>query len=348
MDKNIVIKQTVLIFILIGSQIMSAQNNTLNIEQRSIVIISALTATGDIENLKNELNSGLNAGLTVNQIKEVLVHLYAYCGFPRSLNGINTFMAVLKDRRSKDIIDTETQEPTISKVADTYEQGRKVLEELTKTPQQKPAPGFGEFAPRIDTFLKEHLFADVFSSPVLTYQQRELVTISALAAMPGVAAQLTAHLAMGKNTGLTDGQLQQVAILIGKHVGKNQEEIALKAMGKTKPEAEATQRLIRIAKIEIDPAFLVQYRAAIEEQTKAAIALEPGVLALYATYDKEHPTKVTVFEVYASNEAYQFHLKTPHFLKYKNDTLKMVKSLELVAVDPIAFSAKPDFLENGN
>lgn len=103
--------------------------------------------------------------------------------------------------------------------------------------------------------------------------------------------------------------------------------------------------MVRMARIEIDSAYLEQYKAAIREHTQAAIANEPGVLTLYAMYDKARPTRVTVLEIYASKEAYQAHLKTPHFQKYKTGTLKMVKSLELVDVDPIAFGAKPDILK---
>ena len=74
-------------------------NQTLNAKEQSIVTISALTAKGDLEKLQKALNDGLDSGLTVNEIKEVLVQLYAYCGFPRSLNGINTFMTVLEERK---------------------------------------------------------------------------------------------------------------------------------------------------------------------------------------------------------------------------------------------------------
>ncbi|ACT93055.1 Antibiotic biosynthesis monooxygenase [Dyadobacter fermentans DSM 18053] len=103
--------------------------------------------------------------------------------------------------------------------------------------------------------------------------------------------------------------------------------------------------MVRMARIEIDSAYLEQYKAAIREHTQAAIANEPGVLTLYAMYDKAHPTLVTVLEIYASKAAYEAHLKTPHFQKYKTGTLEMVKSLELVDVDPIAFGAKPDILK---
>lgn len=109
---------------------------------------------------------------------------------------------------------------------------------------------------------------------------------------------------------------------------------------------QSKEWMVRVAKLEIDSAYLEPYKAAIREHTQAAIAAEPGVLTLYAVYDKKIPTNVTVFEIYASEEAYQAHLKTPHFQKYKTGTLKMVKSLELIDVDPIALGAKPDILKN--
>lgn len=205
---------------------MNAQNNTaLDIQQQSLVKISASTATGNLKQLRIHLNEGLDNGITISEIKEALVQLYAYCGFPRSLNAINTFKAVLEERKAKGLRDEEGKKIIVENNAtDKYEQGRKVLEDLTKIPQSKPAPGFGEFAPRIDSFLKEHLFADIFSSDVLSFQQRELITISALASMEGVQSQLQAHLNMGKNTGITEEQLFQISDLIQNTVNKAQAE----------------------------------------------------------------------------------------------------------------------------
>jgi alkylhydroperoxidase/carboxymuconolactone decarboxylase family protein YurZ len=231
-DKNTFLKSILLLILTLTYSTMNGQNNIkadqpLNQQEQSIVSISALTAVSDLEHLKTQLNVGLDAGLTINEIKEVLVQMYAYCGFPRSLSGISTFMAVVADRKAKGIKDIDGKEATpVTDSAGKYERGRKTLETLSKTPQAKPAPGFGEFAPRIDAFLKEHLFADIFDNDVLTYQQRELATISALAAMQGVAPQLESHLAMGMNTGLTESQLKLAFSLIEKHINKNQAEIA--------------------------------------------------------------------------------------------------------------------------
>ena len=218
----------VLLLLLLNFTNMNAQNigdksQKLKSQEESIIPISALTAIGDIENLKTALASGLDAGLTVNEVKEVLVQLYAYAGFPRSLNGLGTLMKVLEERKAKGIVDNEGKEATeIKDTTDKYERGRKVIEDLTKVPQSKPAPGFGAFAPRIDAFLKEHLFADIFDSDVLTWRQRELATVSALAAMSGVSVQLQAHIAMGRNVGIKESELLQIADLIEKHVSKPQ------------------------------------------------------------------------------------------------------------------------------
>jgi len=103
---------------------------------------------------------------------------------------------------------------------------------------------------------------------------------------------------------------------------------------------EAHQRYLRLAEIEIDPSQIEPYRAAVQEQIEAAVRLEPGVLALYAVADKENPSHVFVFEMYADVDAYKFHLETAHFKKYKATTQDMVRSLKLRDTIPISLGAK--------
>lgn len=222
--------QWIVCILLNMSMNMNAQANTdtsvsLDKQQQSVVVISALTATGDLEHLKVQLHNGLDAGLTVNEIKEVLVQLYAYCGFPRSLNGINTFMKVLEERRAKGINDKEGKEASAINDEHKYQTGKATLQMLTGK-EEKTLSGANAFAPAIDTFLKEHLFADIFSRDVLSYQQRELVTVAALAAMTGVAPQLQSHLGIAINTGITPGQLKEMILLIAQHISKEQADIA--------------------------------------------------------------------------------------------------------------------------
>ena len=99
-------------------------------------------------------------------------------------------------------------------------------------------------------------------------------------------------------------------------------------------------RVIRIGKIRIDAAFLEEYKTAVKEHIETAVRVEPGVVTLYAVYDKKEPTNVTVFEIYADQAAYESHIKTEHFKKYKTTTAHMVKFLELTDVSAIAMISK--------
>ena len=98
--------------------------------------------------------------------------------------------------------------------------------------------------------------------------------------------------------------------------------------------------MVRIAELEIDPAQLESYRAALKEEIAASIRAEPGVLTLYAVSIKNHPTQIRIFETYADQFAYEAHLQTAHFQKYKRETQGMVKSLHLIETDPILLGTK--------
>ncbi len=107
-----------------------------------------------------------------------------------------------------------------------------------------------------------------------------------------------------------------------------------------KASAQQKDLVVRIAKLQIDSSQLEKYKSALKEHAETAVRVEPGVLTLYAVYEKNNPTHVTVFEIYANEAAYKAHLQTPHFLKYKASTKDMVKSLELIETTPIALETK--------
>ena len=200
-------------------------NQPLDAKQQSIVTISAFTAKGDLVQLQKALSDGLDAGLTVNEIKEVLVHLYAYCGFPRSIRGLQTLMTVVEDRQAKGIQDEVGREATPQDEGeDKYEKGKKVLEQLTGQSQDGPKPGYAVFSPTIEVFLKEHLFADIFGRDILTYTQREIATISALVSMGGVEPMAQGHMGIALNIGITETQLEQLLSLIEENVGQAEAE----------------------------------------------------------------------------------------------------------------------------
>ena len=99
------------------------------------------------------------------------------------------------------------------------------------------------------------------------------------------------------------------------------------------------ERVVRLAELEIDSAHLESYKAALQEFA-TSIRVEPGVLTLYAVSVKDHPTQIRLFEIYANADAYETHLQSPHFKKYKSGTAGMVKSLKLLETEPILLGAK--------
>ncbi len=214
--------------IALGSEVTNMEKqHSLSKKQQGIIPIAAFTAEGDIDRLKPALKQGLEAGLSVNEIKEVLVHLYAYAGFPRSLNGIHAFMAVMEERRAKGIEDEMGQEAgPVPPDMDKDEYGAKVRAKLAGRDDIPPPSGYQLFAPVIDTFLKEHLFADIFVRDVLTHQERELATIAALANMTGTEGQLSFHLGAAMNTGLTEAQMKDFISVLDARVGKKEAESA--------------------------------------------------------------------------------------------------------------------------
>jgi len=212
------------------SEAQTMKDEGLNARQKGIVPIAAFTASGDMEKLNTALNEGLDAGLTVNEIKEVLVQMYAYAGFPRSLNGIAAFMGVMEERGKKGIKDVSGKEPgPMPANKSSIELGTEIQTRLVG----RPVTGaIYTFTPAIDQFLKGHLFGDIFGRDNLDFQGREIATISALANMKGVNSQLQSHFSVGLNVGLTEAQMRSLISVLQAKVGKNEAENANDILGK--------------------------------------------------------------------------------------------------------------------
>ncbi len=201
---------------------------------QKIALIAAFTANGDMDRLKTVLVEGLEAGLTVNEIKEVLIHTHAYGGFPRALNGINAFIAVMDAREKQGIKDVHGPEagPVVTDKS-KYQYGSDVLAALRNpsgAPDKGAAPAkprYESFAPAIEVFLKEHLFADIFMRDVLDYRSREIATVGVLGNLPGANAQLRSHIGLTMNQGLTENQMRHLFTVMGSYLGKERGDNAL-------------------------------------------------------------------------------------------------------------------------
>ena len=189
---------------------------TLSSQQQSIPLIAAFMATSDMPNLNTALNQGLDAGLSISETREILVQLYAYVGFPRSLNALNELMTVVQARKQRGIDDAPGREPSraIPTGDELLAAGTANQTKISGAPVKGPV---FEFAPVANQFLQTHLFGDIFERDNLDWQSRELATVGALAATPGVESQLRSHMAASLRVGLSAAQLHEVSELLKKH-----------------------------------------------------------------------------------------------------------------------------------
>ena len=182
-------------------------NMPLTEQETKMITISALAAKGDMEGLKTAIAAGLDAGLSVGEIKEILVQLYAYCGFPRSLNALGCLMTTTQERAAAGKQDAPGAAPSPAPEGRSIDFGTANQTKLIGAPVKG---ALFDFAPAIDEYLKAHLFGDIFARDNVSWRTRELATIAALSAMQGTEAQLAAHIDIGKRNGLTDEQVSAI------------------------------------------------------------------------------------------------------------------------------------------
>lgn len=219
---------TTLLGVFFGCGIVTSQTpkaeQAMDSKRQHITEVAALTGKGDLDKLKIVLIDGLNDGMAVSELKEVMVHAYAYCGFPRALRGLQTLVAVLDERKAKGIEDNWGRKASpITDTRSKYERGRDILVEISGIPADAPKADYAILAPEIEVFLKEHLFADLFERDVLTYAERELTTVAVIASLgKGVEPMLKGHMGIALNVGITPDELRSVLAIVEKNIGRGE------------------------------------------------------------------------------------------------------------------------------
>lgn len=302
----------------------------LDLKTRELITCTTLTVMQTLPQLKAHAAAALNVGVTPVELREAIYQCAPFIGFPKTLNAIAVMNEVFTEKGIK--LPLEAQGTVTEE--NRHEKGLAVQQplygdEIRNRFADVPG-GMGEDVAR---FLTEYYFGDICTRDGLDMKTRELLVYCVLTTIEA-DSQLRSHTLGNLKLGNSKETLAAAVIQCLPYIGFPPAMKALnviKSVGEPAPE----NNKVRLSKITVDPARLDEYNAYLKEEIEASMQLEPGVLTLYAVAEKERPNEVTILEIYVGEAAYQSHIKTPHFQKYKQGTLDMVQSLELIDTTPL-------------
>lgn len=299
---------------------------------RELITCTVLTTMQTLPQLKSHAAAALNVGVTPVELRETIYQCAPFIGFPRTLNALGVINEVFQEKGIT--LPIESQGTTTEE--NRYEKGFAIQnplygDEIAVRMADVPG-GMGNDVAR---FLTEYCFGDIYTRNGLDIKTRELLIYCILTTLEA-DSQLQSHTLGNMKLGTSKETLVAAVIQCLPYIGFPPAMKALNVIkNATFEPVDYSKQLVRLSKIEVDPSRLEEYNAFLKEEIEASMRLEPGVLTLYATAENKNPCKVTILEIYASEEAYRSHIQTPHFQKYKQGTLEMVKSLELVDSTPL-------------
>lgn len=308
------------------------QTGNLTLKQREMITCITLATMQTLPQLKAHAEAALNVGVTPEELREVMYLTAPFIGFPKMLNAVGTVNEVFKEREISLPIE---KQGTVTE-NNRHERGKTIQNRLYPGGIASVMEGLpADMGKHVERFLTDYFFGEIYSRGALDLQTRELLGYCVLTTLEA-ESQLHSHYHGNINVGNTPETLTATVIQCLPYIGF---PAAIKALRIIKQEygqpVSTGNKLVRLSKITVDPAQIDAYNAFLKEEIEASMRLEPGVLTLYATAEKEAPHQVTILEIYADQTAYESHLKTPHFQKYKQGTLSMVKELELIDVEPL-------------
>ena len=302
----------------------------LDIKTREMITCVTLATMQTLPQLKAHAGAALNVGVTPVELREAIYSCAPFIGFPKTLNALTVINEVFKER---DISLPLEKQGTVTE-ENRHEKGAAVQDRLypggiSQVMEDIP----GEMGDDVERFLTEYCFGDMYTRGGLDLKTRELLGYCVLTTL-GADSQLRSHFQGNLNAGNSKETVVAAVIQCLPYIGFPPAIKALKIIKEASAVSPANN-LVRLSKITVDPAQLDAYNAYLKEEIEASMRLEPGVLTLYATADKKQPNKITILEIYADLEAYEKHIQTPHFQKYKQGTLSMVEELELTDTTPL-------------
>lgn len=192
----------------------------LDLKSKEMAVVAALTALGNAEpQLKVHINGALNVGCSINDVKEIILQMSGYSGFPTCINAMNALRDVLKEREKQGIKDYIGNEPTNrTQAIDRYEVGVKELSELDSNQVEVLEKVYNDFSPDLVKLIVNS-YADIISRNNLDKKHRQIATIASLTALGNARPQLKFHINAGLNVGLTADEIKEIMILMTVYSG---------------------------------------------------------------------------------------------------------------------------------
>lgn len=297
---------------------------------RELITCTTLAVMQTLPQFKVHAAAALHVGVTPVELREAIYQCAPFIGFPKTLNAIAIMNEVFKEQGIS--LPLEAQGTVTEE--NRGEKGRAIQQPLYGNEVEKRMSDVpGGMGTDVSRFLTEYCFGDIYTRKGLDLKTRELLIYCILTTLEA-ESQLLSHTLGNLQLGNSKETLTAAVIQCLPYIGFPPAMKALnviKSVGQPAPE----KNMVRLSKITVDPVRLAEYNAYLKEEVEASMRLEPGVLALYAVAEKKRPNEVTILEIYADTTAYKSHIATPHFQKYKQGTLNMVKHLELIDTTPL-------------
>ncbi|WP_188460180.1 carboxymuconolactone decarboxylase family protein [Marivirga lumbricoides] len=194
--------------------------NGLDLKSKEIAVVAALTAMGNTQpQLKVHINGALNTGSTINEVKEVILQMSVYSGFPSAINGMNALKEVLKERQEHGIKDEIGKTATDTTQINRLKLGEQELSKLDSLQVERLKNAYNDFSPELVKFTLEYGYADIFSRDNLGPKYKQISTIAALTALGNAQPQLKFHINAGLNIGLTETEIKEIMLLMTVYSG---------------------------------------------------------------------------------------------------------------------------------
>jgi len=308
------------------------QTGNLDIKTREMITCVTLTTMQTLPQLKAHIGASLNIGITPIEVRESIYLCAPFIGFPKTLNALATANEVFKEQGIALPLEKQGMVNEQNRGTKGAEIQQPLYGDAIKKALKDLPDGLGDDVAR---FLTEYGFGDIYTRGGLDLKTKELLVYAVITTLEA-DSQLRSHTLSNIKLGNDKSTLTSVVIQCLPYIGFPAAMKTLRIIQETKePDTITGSQKVRLAKIVVDQARLNEYNSYLKEEIESSMRLEPGVLTLYATFEKERPNRITILEIYANEEAYQSHIKTPHFLKYKQGTLDMVQELELIDSTPL-------------